>query len=274
MLILALVSVVTFMTVATRFEWQWATPLTGRWARLRPYVQTYVRLSPATFGYLFILVVTTWVLHSSNVNVSKTLLLEHSTNIQRLRDDPATVLGTSAFWLTGRELFLWAVLFPCILAPAERWLGTVRTIVAFAIGHIAATLVTARVLVSLIDHHRAPQRLTGVIDVGSSYGFWCVAALFSYRLPGRWRWAWATTLVVGAATVVVWHQRFADYGHLVAILCGLALVSLAHAPGPQHRLTWPIWKPPAPLVEAERDRIAVNQEIRRQPKRGNEPRHG
>ncbi len=120
----------------------------------------------------------------------------------------------------------------------------------------------------LIDHHRAPHRLTGVVDVGSSYGFWCVAALFTYRLPGRWRWVWAGSLVVGGAAVLAWHQRFADYGHLVAIGCGLALVSLADAPGPRHRLSWPIWRPPAPLVEAERERIAVNAAVRRRPRPG------
>jgi len=262
----ALIAVVfaLFITAAMRFEWPWAEPLTSRWARARPYVQTYVRLSPGTFGYLFILVITTWVLRSSTVTVGKTLLLEHSTNLAGLRHDPVTVLGTSAFWLTGRELLLWAVLFPGILAPAERWLGTLRTIVAFAVGHVSATLVTAGALSWLIDHHRAPHRLTGVVDVGSSYGFWCVAALFSYRLPGRWRWAWAATLIVGASALVAVNQRFADYGHLVAILVGLALVGLTYAPGPRQRRAWPIWKPPAALVDGERQRIAGDQAVRRE----------
>ena len=266
MLILVVVAIASFVAAADRFQWSWASPVTGRWRRARPYVQAYIRLSPATFVYLFVLVITTWVLHSSTVTVGKALLLEHSTNIEHLRADPAAVLGTSAFFLTGREILLWAVLFPAVLAPAERWLGTVRTIVAFAIGHVAATLVTAGVLAWLIDHHRAPHRLTGVVDVGSSYGFWCVAALFSYRLPGRWRWAWAATLLVGATVVVAWHQRFADYGHLAAILCGLALVGLTGAPGPRDRRTWPIWRPPDPLVEVERERIEVNAALRRRPR--------
>jgi hypothetical protein len=255
-----------FMLAATRFEWRWARPLTDRWARARPYVQSYVRLAPGTFLYLFILFITTWVLRSSTATVGKILLQEHSTNIQHLRNDLVGVLGTSAFWLTGREVFLWAVLFPIVLAPAERWLGTLRTVVAFAIGHVTATVLTAEGLAWLIAHHRAPHRLTGVVDVGSSYGFWCVAAVFTYRLPGRWRWAWAATLVAAAASLAAWHQAFADYGHLVAILCGLALVGLTRAPGPRHRLSWPIWQPPAPLVEIERQRIAVNDEVRRRPR--------
>ena len=264
---LIVTAIALFLIAAARFEWTWASPLTARWAWARPYVQTYVRLSPGTFSYLFVLAITTWVLHSSTVNVGQTLLLEHSTNLHQLQHDPVNVLGTSAFWLTGRELLLWVVLFPSVLAPAERWLGTVRTIVAFAIGHVSATLVTAGVLSWLIDHHRAPRRLSGVIDVGSSYGFWCVAALFTYRLPGRWRWAWAAILIGGASALVAVHQRFADYGHLVAILVGLALVGMSYAPGPRQRRAWPIWEPPDALVDGERQRIAGDQAVRRQHRR-------
>jgi hypothetical protein len=263
--ILVVVVLIAFLAAATRFDWAWARPLTRRWARARPFVQAYVRLSPATFAYLFILFITTWVLRSSTPTVGRNLLLQHSTNLQHLREDMVGVLGTSAFWLTGREVLLWAVLFPAILAPAERWLGSLRTIVAFATGHVTATLVTASGLSWLVDHHRAPHRLTGVVDVGSSYGFWCVAALFTYRLPGRWRWVWAGTLLAGATGLVVVYQRFADYGHLVAILTGLALVALCRAPGPEHRRTWPIWRPPEPLVEAERARIEVDVDLRRRP---------
>lgn len=265
MLILAVAAVVGFVAAATRFGWSWARPVTEPWRRVRPYVQTYVRLSPVTFGYLFILYITTWVLRSSTPTVGQNLLLQHSTNIQHLRDDAAAVLVTSAFWLTGREVLLWTVLFPAVLAPAERWLGSVRTVIAFAAGHVTATLVTASGVAWLVDHHRAPHRLTGVVDVGSSYGFWCVAALFTYRLPGRWRWVWAGTLLVGATGLVLAHQRFADYGHLVAILCGLALVSISRSPGPEHRRTWPIWKPPEPLVDAERERIRVIGEVQGHP---------
>jgi hypothetical protein len=265
--ILVLIVVSLLLTLAARYEWRWAEPLTSRVARARPWVQSYVRLAPGTFLYLFILGVTTWVLRSSTVNVSQTLLREHSTNLQHLRDDTLTVLVTSAFWLSGRELGLWLVLFPTVLAPAERWLGTLRTIVVFAIGHLTATLVTAAGLSWLIHHHQAPRRLTNVVDVGSSYGFWCVAALFTYRLPGRWRWAWAATLIGGASVLVAVHQRFADYGHLVAILVGLALVGMSYAPGPRQRRAWPIWKPPDALVDGERLRIAGDQAVRRQHRR-------
>ena len=75
------------------------------------------------------------------------------------------------------------MLFPLVLAPAERWLGTLRTIVAFFIGHVGATLITAAVLALLIHHDYLPRRLRDVVDVGSSYGFMCVAGLFTYRLP-------------------------------------------------------------------------------------------
>lgn len=246
-------------SVAVRYRWSWAQPFTRRWLRVHPYVSAYVRCAPVTFTYLFVLVITTWVLRSSTVDLRHALLTEHSTNLDHLRSDPISVLVTSAFWVTAPELWLWTALFPLVLAPAERWLGSLRTIAVFAVGHVGATVVTACVLAFLIRHGYAPRHLRDVIDVGSSYGFFCVAALFTYRLPGGWRWLWAGGLVVGTVAVLAADRAFADYGHLAAVLIGLALYPLTRVPAVRRRDHWPIWRPPDVVVEAERERIAAHE---------------
>jgi len=258
-LAVVVILVAVLASVAIRYRWGWAMPFTRRWERVHPYLSAYVRCAPATFTYLFILVITTWVLRSSSIDLRHALLTDHSTNLDHLKADPISVMVTSAFWVTAPELWLWAVLFPLVLAPAERWLGTLRTIFVFAIGHVGATVVTATVLAFMIRHGFASKHLRDVVDVGSSYGFFCVAALFTYRLPWAWRWVWSGVLVVGAATLVVVDTAFSDYGHLVAVLIGLSLYPVVLAPTVRRRDHWPIWRPPEIVVHAERERIAAHE---------------
>ena len=254
-------AVVLVAALAVRYQWSWAAPLSHRWQRWHPWIGAYVRCAPGTFTYLFILVITTWVLRSSTFDIRHALLSEHSTNLTQLRHDPVSVMVTSAFWVTSPELALWIVLFPLVLAPAERWLGTLRTIVVFFIGHVGATLVTAAGLAVMINHHFLPQHLRDVVDVGSSYGFWCVAGLFAYRLPGRWREAWALTLVVGAVALMAVRAGFSDFGHFTAIVIGLCLYGMSLAPAVRNRDHWPIWRPPEVIVAAERERIDAHERL-------------
>jgi hypothetical protein len=248
---LVIASLLAAMMLASRYQWAWAAPVTRRWDRLVPVLRAYMRCSPATFTYLFILAVTTWVLRSSTVTVDRQLLLQHSTNLSRLRHDPLSVLFTSAFWVTPHELWLWAGLFPLVLAPAERWLGSIRVIVVFFIGHIGATLPAVATITFMVRHGWAPRGLRDLVDVGSSYGFWCVAALFSYRLPRPWRWGWMAAILVGALGFIAWRTSFSDYGHLIAMLIGLMLYPLTRVPAVQVQASWPIWRPPTLMVDLE-----------------------
>jgi hypothetical protein len=276
---LIVIGVAILAALAVRYRWSWAAPFTRRWDRAHPWIGAYLRCAPGTFTYLFILIVTTWVLRSSTQDLRHALLTEHSTNLDHLRHDPITVLVSSAFWVTAPELALWLVCFPLVLAPAERWLGTMRTIVAFFVGHVGATLVTAATLALLINHHQLPRSLRDVVDVGSSYGFFCVAALFTYRLPHRWRWPWALTLLGGSIVLMAVREGFTDFGHFTAILIGLALYGLTLSPAVAQRDHWPIWRPPDVVVEAERARIearaqlvqGVDPTLRRRAKRARGP---
>jgi len=111
---------------------------------VRPRLVAFVRSAPATYTYLAILFVTTWLLASASARLADRLLLAESTNLHHLARDPIRVLIGSAFWLSGtRDLIIAACVFTVVLAPVERRIGAWRTAGVFAIGHVGATLLTA-----------------------------------------------------------------------------------------------------------------------------------
>ncbi len=205
-----------------------------------------MRASPATFVYLAVLAVTTWVLVGASPEVVDALLRDQSTNLSHLGRDPVRVLVRSAFWLSNYELLLWAALFLVVLAPAERWLGTSRWLLTFVSGHVGATLLTSVGIWFAIRNGVAPARLANSVDVGVSYGFGAVAALFSYRLPRRWKAGWAGGLIVFALGGILLDGSFTAYGHAVAIIIGFALYPLTRSAGPRIRAGQPLFAAPAP----------------------------
>jgi Rhomboid-like protein len=206
-------------------------PVRSRWRRLRPHVIAYVRAAPGTYTYLFVLLITTWVLQTSSGTVAHQLLLERSTNLHQLSHDPVRVLFASAFWVSGAwELLGWVVLFTLLVAPVEHWIGTARTAVVFFLGHVGATLLTAAGLWAALRADLVAASVTRAADVGASYGFFAVAGVLTYRLPGRWRCAYAAALAVYAAGAVALDPSFTGFGHLLALAIGLACYPLTRRP--------------------------------------------
>ena len=114
----------------------------------------------------------------------------------------------------------------------------------FATGHLGATLITAGGLLLAIHAGIVSHSQEGAIDVGVSYGFAAVAAVFTYRLTGRSRYAWGgvtASVVVLAAAV---GRTFTDFGHLVAVLIGFAMWPLARRPTQQLEAGTPVWAVP------------------------------
>lgn len=233
--------VLAFFEVARRREWPFAVRAEALWIRIRPTVVSYIRASPATFAYLMVLSITTLVMVSSSNQVVTLLLREHSTNLHELFTSPMRVLVLSAFWAPNYEFLVWAILFALVLAPAERWLGTRRWAAVFAAGHVVATLGVAWGLWLAIRHGYAAKHLENAIDVGVSYGFASVAAVFSYRLPKQWRWVWAAALVVVTITTLLVGRTFTDAGHFLAVVIGFACYPLTKGVQIQSRAASPIW---------------------------------
>jgi uncharacterized membrane protein len=252
MVLLILIALILLARYGLRHGWPGAPTLSAWWGNHRTQVHDFLRRSPATFSYLAILTVTTWVLVGSSRGVVDAMLHEQSTNLSHLGKDPVRVLVRSAFWLSNYELLFWAVLFVVVLAPAERWLGTGRWLVAFAVGHVGATLLTATGVWLAIREGIASHRLEDAVDVGVSYGFAAVAALFTYRLPGRWRWIWATALAGYVALGMLLDGSFTSFGHATAVLIGFALYPLTRARAVRDRLVEPLFPTSKGPVEAAR----------------------
>lgn len=184
--------------------------------------------TPATSIYVLVLFATTVVLSSSSAQSDNQLLLAVSTNLHQLTHDPIRVLIASAFWTSGWwDLALTTALFAAILAPVERRLGWRRTTIIFAAGHVGATLTVAGGLWIGIQLGGNPADVLAR-DVGTSYGFFAVAAVAGYLLAPRFRVRYfALTIGYVLAKAAVFHT-FTDFGHATAIAIGLACYPLVH----------------------------------------------
>ncbi len=204
-------------------HWPRLDPARERWRRFKPRARAYVRSAPGTYVYLFVLLVTTWVLQTSSATIARQLLLERSTNLHQLAHDPVRVLMASAFWVSGAwELFAWLGLFTLIVAPVEHRIGTARTGATFFAGHLGATLLTAAGLWAAIRAGLVSSSLTDAADVGASYGFLSVAALLTYRLPPPRRAVYAGLLVAIVAGALALDPTVTSVGHLLALAIGFA----------------------------------------------------
>jgi len=179
--------------------------------------------APLTVGYLLVLSATTAVLSVASPDRDDRLLYAFSTNLHQLGHAPVRVLVGSAFWTSGWfELAQWFVLFFVVLAPVERRLGRRRTLVAFAAGHVGATLIVAAGLWLALRLGAVAPTVAFARDVGVSYGFFSIAGLACYLLARRVR-PWYLVLLIGylAVAAAVSHT-FTDFGHLAAVAIGLA----------------------------------------------------
>lgn len=209
-------------------RWPQLDPLRKPWRRLVSRVTAYVRAAPGTYVYLFVLLITTWVLQTSSSTVARQLLLERSTNLHRLARDPVRVIFASAFWVSSVwELLTWAVLFTLAVATVERSIGTARTATVFVAGHVGATLLTAGGLWAALQADLVESSIVHVKDVGASYGFLAVAAVLTYRLPRRWPPLYAAVLTTALTAALAVHPSFTDFGHLLALGIGFACYPLA-----------------------------------------------
>ncbi len=231
MILVAAIAVALAFRLALRRGLAPALAAADLWRRVRPRLAAYVRASPATFVYLAIVAVTTWVLVGVTPDLAQAILHQHSSNLHELTANPVKALIRSAFWLDQYALLAWTTVLAVALAPVERWLGTTRWMVAFAAGHVGATIATAFAIWLAIRSGHASRSLETTVDVGVSYGFAAVAGIATWALDRRRAIAWSAGIGGLLLAVLAVSQTFNDLGHVAAFAIGLGLRPLA----PQRR---------------------------------------
>lgn len=186
----------------------------------------YAASAPLTYGWLVVLLATTLIQHSLSDRLLRALLLSTSTNLHHLASDPLRVLFNSLLWIDGKYWWPYLVIFTLFLAPVERWLGHIRWLVVGLICQVGATYISEGFLYWTIQESQASPRLIDARDVGVSYFVVGIAGVLFYRLPRRWRWLYLGGLVAIAVGALAIRANFTSWGHLCALVLGLACYPL------------------------------------------------
>jgi hypothetical protein len=166
--------------------------------------------------------------HARDVVVSRM-----STNLHNLASGHLSTLVGSAFVEDGGHVYAWLPGLVCLLALGELIWRSKGLLVAFAVGHIGATLLVAVGLVAALKAGWVPISVARANDVGISYGAVCVLGALTSSIPSRWRLIWIGWWL-GNTVTVAWAADF-DFtavGHILALLLGVGLSfrlpSIAH----------------------------------------------
>jgi hypothetical protein len=149
-----------------------------------------------------------------------------STNLVNLAHDPVGCLVASAFIPSGSAIG-WPLLIAVALLCASKVLGSGRTALVCAAGHVLGTLVSEGILAYRVSHGLLPESDSRIIDVGPSYvvvSALTVAILYGPRLV-------RIVAVIGLALMIVVGGIFsglstlqvAAVGHTTAIVINAAL---------------------------------------------------
>lgn len=202
-------------------RWPMFDPFRRLWRIWMPKAKAFLRSAPGTYTYLFVLIITTWVLQTSSSRIAEELLLERSTNLHQLFRDPMRVLFGSAFWVSSTGELLFSLLaFSLVATAVERWIGTARAASVFFFGHVGATLLVAFWIWASLNFTMVKSPTTSARDVGSSYGLAALAALLTYRAPSPKRWIYAGAIVLLIGVTLIIDSSFTNWGHLFAFIIG------------------------------------------------------
>lgn len=145
-----------------------------------------------------------------------------STNLHNLGEGRIGTLVGSAFVTADGPIYVWLPGLVAMLALGELLWRSGRLAVAFAVGHVGATLIVAAGLAAAIAAGLLSKSIANAADVGMSYGAVGVLGTFTAAIPHRWRPAWVgwwLALAIGAA--VVSGGYFTNAGHAVALILGM-----------------------------------------------------
>lgn len=185
----------------------------SRWRRL---------FLPVTYGYAALLISVTIVLAGLGEATQSRVILHASTNLNNLWRGHLGTLFSSALVIEDWNAAVVIIpLLACLLALAELRFGAGRLLRIFLAGHVGATLLVAAGLWVAVSADWLPMSVTGVEDVGVSYGAMALIGAFIAVLPERWAHTWAIAWFAVAVTGVVMGGTFTNVGHLLAVSIGL-----------------------------------------------------
>ncbi|GFG48974.1 hypothetical protein CQY20_21740 [Mycolicibacterium agri] len=176
-----------------------------------------------TFGYAATLAVVTTALGTAEPRIHDRVISHASTNLHNLSRGHVGTLLVSAFVIDAGPIFVWLPGLVCLLATAELLWRSARLLIAFAVGHVGATVLVAIGLTAAVTFGWISADVTRATDVGMSYGASAVLGALTSAIPRWWRSAWTGWWVGVAVAVVAVGRDFTDTGHAVALLLGMAL---------------------------------------------------
>jgi hypothetical protein len=182
-----------------------------------------------TVAYTVTLIVVAITLLALGPHVRDSVISDMSTNLHNLAQGHVGTLLGSAFVTAGGEIFVWLPGLVCLLALAELFWHSRRAALAFALGHIGATLIVAVGLVAAIQLGWLPVSVSRASDVGISYGAAAVLGTLTAAIPPRWRPAWIGWWLA-IALLVASGEDFTAAGHAVALTLGMLLSTRFRAP--------------------------------------------
>lgn len=179
---------------------------------------------PVTYVYSLLLTVVTLLIAVRGDDVRSRIVEHASTNLNNLLRGHLGTLFSSAFVLGDQASAILIIpLLVCVLALAERRLGSARLLRIFLAGHVGATVLVAVGLWVAVVAEWLPSSIAYSEDVGVSYGAMALIGSFVTLLPARWRPTWTISWLAVAGASVVMGRTFTNVGHLLAVAIGLVV---------------------------------------------------
>jgi hypothetical protein len=188
-----------------------------------------------TVAYAAILTGVTTALVALGPREQNRVISHASTNLHNLSHGHLGTLFISAVVIDAGPIYLWLPGLVCLLAVAELLWRSGRLVVAFAVGHIGATLLVAVGLTAAVELGWLSTDVTRATDVGMSYGASAVLGAITSAIPRRWRPAWTGWWLAVAVSVAALDRGFTDVGHAMALAGGMVVSTRF---GQAARWTW------------------------------------
>jgi hypothetical protein len=196
----------------------------SRWAEMAARTLSNAASLRVTAVYAALLLAVSVTLTAMGPHARAVAVSQMSTNLHNLAHGRVATLVGSAFVNDGDDVYVWLPGLVCLLALGETIWRSKGLVIAFAVGHIGATVLVAVGLVAAVENRWVPVSVTRATDVGISYGAVCIVGALTASISARWRPAWIGWWL-GVAMVATRGGDFTAVGHVLALLLGIGLSS-------------------------------------------------